>query len=38
MPSGLTDRLWTWEELVGMMDADQPAQKRGHAGQCWRDE
>ena len=25
----LTDRLWTWEEIVIMMDADQPAQKRG---------
>jgi hypothetical protein len=29
MAAGLTDRLWGWEELVGMMDADQPTQKRG---------
>jgi IS1 family transposase len=29
MAAGLTDRLWSWEEIAEMMDADQPAQKRG---------
>jgi hypothetical protein len=29
MAAGLTNRLWTWEEMVEMMDADQPAKKRG---------
>jgi IS1 family transposase len=29
MAAGLTDRLWSWEELVEMMDADQTAKTRG---------
>jgi IS1 family transposase len=29
MAAGLTDRLWSWEEIVALMDADQPAKKRG---------
>ena len=29
MAAELTDRLWSWGELVEMMDADQPAKKRG---------
>lgn len=29
MAAELTDRLWGWEEVVAMMDADQPAKKRG---------
>lgn len=29
LAAGLTDRLWTWEEIVALMDADQPAKKRG---------
>lgn len=29
LAAGLTDRLWSWEEVVEMMDADQPAKKRG---------
>lgn len=29
MAADLTNRLWCWEELVSMMDADQPARKRG---------
>lgn len=29
MAAKLTDRLWSWKELVEMMDADQPAKKRG---------
>lgn len=24
MAAGLTDRLWSWEELVGMMDEEAP--------------
>ena len=32
MAAELTDRLWGWEELVEMMDADQPAKKRGPYG------
>ena len=24
MEAGLTDKLWTWEEIVGMMDAVAP--------------
>lgn len=28
MAAGLTDRLWSWGEIVEMMDADQPAKKR----------
>lgn len=27
--SRLTDRLWTLNEIVALMDADQPWQKRG---------
>ncbi|MFO1152097.1 MAG: IS1 family transposase [Rhodospirillales bacterium] len=29
MAASLTDRLWIWEEIVAMMDADQPTKKRG---------
>lgn len=29
MAAGLTDRLWSWEELLEMMDAQTPAKKRG---------
>lgn len=29
MAAELTDRLWSWEEIVNAMDADQPAKKRG---------
>ena len=29
MAAELTDRIWSWEEIVSMMDADQPAKKRG---------
>ncbi len=29
MAVGLTDRLWPWEEIIDLLDADQPAQTRG---------
>lgn len=29
MAAGLTDRLWTWEEIVGLMDAAAPSMSRG---------
>jgi hypothetical protein len=29
MAAKLTDRLWSWEEIVQAMDADVPAKKRG---------
>lgn len=29
MAAELTDRLWSWEEIVQAMDAEQPAKKRG---------
>jgi IS1 family transposase len=29
MAAGLTDRLWSWAEIIEAMDADRPAQKRG---------
>lgn len=28
MAAGLTDRLWTWEEIVGRMDAMAPRPSR----------
>ncbi|MBK8210508.1 MAG: IS1 family transposase [Rhodospirillales bacterium] len=28
MAAGLTDRLWGWEEILALMDVDQPTQKR----------
>ena len=29
MQANLTNRLWSWEEIVKAMDADVPAKKRG---------
>jgi hypothetical protein len=29
MQAKLTNRLWSWEEIVKAMDADLPAKKRG---------
>jgi hypothetical protein len=29
MAAKLTERLWSWEEIVQAMDADVPAKKRG---------
>ena len=30
MEAGLTDRLWTWEDLIAIMDTQREPKKRGH--------